>query len=86
MSIYANAKFWVAVAERALKTFAQTAAAILSAGVVLATVTDVDWVYVVGASGLAAVYSVLTSIASAQVGEFAGPSLADEAVIVEPVE
>ena len=57
-----TAAFWKAAAERALKTFAQTAAAILvAAGTGL---LSADWVGVLSVAGMAAVVSLLTSIAS----------------------
>ena len=58
-----NKTFWKAVVERALKTFAQAAGALLlAAGTGL---LDTDWVGVASASGMAALLSVLTSIATA---------------------
>lgn len=45
---------------RALKTFAQTAAAMIPAKV---TITDVSWLTVLGTAALAFVVSMLTSIA-----------------------
>ena len=45
---------------RALKTFAQSAAAMLPAA---ATITAVDWTVVTGTAALAAVASLLTSLA-----------------------
>lgn len=67
--------FWVAVSERALKTVAQSAAALLVGNG--AGLLDVDWVDVWSVSALAGVISVLTSIGSATVGND-GPSLAGE--------
>jgi hypothetical protein len=54
--------FWTAALERAVKTFAQTAAALIGAGAV--NVLEVDWQSVAGVSGTAALVSVLTSLAS----------------------
>lgn len=45
---------------RALKTFAQSAAAMLPAA---ATITAVDWTVVTGTAALAAIASLLTSLA-----------------------
>lgn len=74
MSIFTRT-FAIATVERATKTWAQAAAALLiGSGVGL---LDVDWVSVVSVSGLAAVVSVLTSIGSGYVGND-GPSLAGE--------
>ncbi|MFD4932357.1 holin [Peribacillus butanolivorans] len=50
------------LAERATKTAAQSAVALLSADAL--GFFDVDWANMASVSGLAAVYSILTSIAS----------------------
>jgi len=52
-------EFWKAALIRALKTICQTAVATIGTAMV---VTDVDWVYVVSASLLAGILSLLTSI------------------------
>lgn len=52
-------EFWKATLIRAVRTICQTAVATIGTAVVL---TDVNWVYVVSASVLAGVLSVLTSI------------------------
>ncbi|MCW2287051.1 r1t family holin [Leucobacter luti] len=70
-------RFWIAAAERAVKTFAQTAVAILTAGAT--GLLDVDWGQMASVAGLAAVVSLLTSIASDGIGG-AGPSLGGEKV------
>lgn len=67
--------FWHAAAERAVKTVAQTAAALIGAGAV--SILDVDWQQVLGVSATAGVLSLLTSVASARIGDD-GPSLAGE--------
>ncbi len=67
-----NRIFIRATVERAIKTWAQSAGALLVGdGAGLLTV---DWVDVLSVSGLAAVISVLTSIGSYTVGND-GPSL-----------
>lgn len=55
------------LAERAIKTFAQSAVAVLTAGAT--GVLDVDWVNVLSVSLLATLVSVLTSVASGKVGD-----------------
>ena len=51
--------FWKAALIRALKTVCQTAVATIGTAMVI---TDVDWVYVISASLLAGILSLLTSI------------------------
>lgn len=58
-------RFLVAALERATKTAAQAAVAILTAG--MTGLLDVDWVQLASVSGLAAVVSLLTSIAGGAV-------------------
>ena len=56
-----NFKEWAKAAGiRALKTFAQTAVATIGTTAVL---SEVDWVIVASASALAAILSILTSVA-----------------------
>lgn len=55
-----NKKWWKAAGVRALKTFAQTAVAMITVG---SAVTDVNWIAVLSVSATAAVASLLTSIA-----------------------
>lgn len=72
--------FWRAALERSVKTFAQSAAALLVGNT--SGLLDTDWVGVLSVSGLAAVVSVLTSLGSdALTGD--GPSLTN-AEVVEP--
>ncbi|MGQ4574886.1 holin [Dermabacteraceae bacterium P7006] len=75
MSIYTDKTYWVAVAERAIKTFAQALAALIGAGGI--GLFEVDWVQALSVAGMAAFVSVLTSLASAEVG-MPGPSLVSE--------
>ena len=61
MKIKTNFKAWLKAAGiRALKTLAQTAVATIGTCAVL---SEVDWVMVTSASALAAVLSLLTSVA-----------------------
>lgn len=53
-------EWWIAAGIRALKTLCQTAVATIGTAVVM---SDVNWVAVVSASVLAAILSLLTSIA-----------------------
>lgn len=54
-------EFWNAAAIRALRTFAQTAIAVIGTG---STIGEVDWLRVGSAAALAAVLSILTSLAT----------------------
>lgn len=85
MSIYATPHFWKATAERALKTAAQVAVALLSADHLLG-VLDVDWQATGSATLLAALLSVLSSIASAKISSDGSPSLGGEVVASNVVE
>ncbi len=60
-------KFWKGLLERGIKTFAQSAAALLVVNA--ATPLDVNWTTVAAVAGLAAGISALTSIGSLPVGE-----------------
>lgn len=81
MSTLGTTAFWRATAERSIKTFAQTLAALL-----VADGTDLlaaDWPGRLSVAGMAALVSILTSIASdAATGD--GPSLGGGEVVDEP--
>ena len=55
-----NKTWWKAAGVRAIKTFCQTAVSMLTVGQAF---IDVDWMNVLSVSGVAAVISLLTSIA-----------------------
>lgn len=61
-----NRQFWIDTAERALKTAAQTAAALIGTSAV--HIIDLDWAQIGGVVATAVVLSVLTSLASDKVG------------------
>ncbi|MFE7776927.1 holin [Streptomyces sp. NPDC057445] len=61
-----NAAFWAATAERAVRTFAQSLAAVLVAGAT--NLFDVDWPAALATAGLAALLAVLTAIGASGVG------------------
>ena len=65
--------FWRDTSERATKTFAQTLVVILGVGAV--DLMSVGWVQALSVSGGAALLSLLSSIASARVGDSDSPSL-----------
>ena len=52
-------EFWKAALIRAIKTVCQTAVATIGTAMV---VTDVNWLYVLSASALAGILSILTSL------------------------
>ena len=54
-------KWLKAAGIRAVKTFAQTAAALI--GTEMVRFTDLDWLHIVSVAGVAAVLSLLTSVA-----------------------
>ena len=54
-------EFWTSALIRCIRTIAQTAIATISTAVVL---SDVSWTYVLSASALAGILSILTSIAT----------------------
>lgn len=61
IKISEKTKKWLKAAGiRAVKTMAQTAVALLPAA---ATITQVDWLTVIGTAALAGVASVITSVA-----------------------
>jgi hypothetical protein len=76
--------FWRGAAERAIKTAAQTAVAFFVVGET--GVADVDWATVGGISLVAAIVSVLTSLASAPFGPENTPSLVWDGDIVDEDE
>lgn len=67
--------FALAAGERAVKTFAQAFVALLVGGA--AGIVGTDWLSALNVAGMAAVVSLLTSVASGGVGE-AGPSVGPE--------
>jgi hypothetical protein len=69
------ASFWSAAGERALATFAQALLAVLSADGL--DLISAPWSAALSTAGLAAVLSVLKSVAANQIGG-PGPSLANE--------
>lgn len=56
-----NADFWKAAGIRAVRTITQTAIATIGTAMAL---SDVNWMYVVSASALAGLLSLLTSVAT----------------------
>ena len=56
-----NREFWKAAGTRALRTFAQTMAASIGTAMVL---SDVNWTMALSASALAAILSLVMSVAT----------------------
>lgn len=80
MSVLGTGAFWAAALERAIKTFAQTLIATITlVGITAAEVQYIDWGGAFKVSAIAALLSVLSSVASAGVNH-EGPSLATETV------
>lgn len=76
--------YWIRWAKaaliRAIKTLAQTAAALLGAGAV--NVVEADWLTILGISATAAVVSLLTSLAGLpEVGNDVPPLFEDSEVV-----
>jgi hypothetical protein len=77
-----TSRFWQLASERALKTFAQSLVAILSAtGVGLLTA---PWTTALSTAAMAALLSALTSMASAPVGEPDTPNLLPATAVSPP--
>jgi len=77
MSALTTKTFWIDAAERAVKTFAQSAVATLLASNVLGLIS-VDFGQLASIAGLATLISVLTSIGSAGTGNSNSASLVVE--------
>ena len=76
--------FWIDAAERAVRTFAQALVAVLVAGFVF---TDAAaWGEALLSAAVAALVSLLTSVAASGVGDPASPSLLPAAGQPEPVD
>ena len=68
-----TAAFWLDAAERAVRTFAQALVAVLAAGFV---VTDgAAWTEALLSAAIAALISLLTSVAASGVGDPESPSM-----------
>lgn len=65
-------KFWRLAGERAIKSFAQSLAALLGASGL--GLLDAPWLTLMSLAGMAGLLSVLTSLASTQVGPADDPS------------
>ena len=68
--------FWRATAERAIRTFAQSFAAVIVVGAT--GVIDADWLNALSVSGLTTLLSILTSLAAGASSPASGPSLGTE--------
>ncbi|MGH3991235.1 MAG: holin [Pseudonocardiaceae bacterium] len=66
-------RFWRQASERAIKTFLQTLVALLSVNGI--GLFDAPWSTALSAAGMAALLSLLTSMASEPLGERENPSL-----------
>lgn len=72
--------FWIDATERAIKTFAQSALAVVGVGVT--DIMSVNWMGVLSVGAGAAFVSLLTSVASERTGISGTASLT---TVVEPV-
>lgn len=73
MSIMFSRLFWTLTVERAVKSFAQALVALLGAGGM--DLFHAPWYAMLSTASMAAVLSVLTSVASSRVGAADDPSL-----------
>ena len=62
---FKSKEWWKQIADRVIKTVAETA--ITTIGLNAVVLTDVNWVYVLSASGLSAVLSFLINLISLKV-------------------
>ena len=69
-------QFLAALGERALRTLAQALGAFLVAS--STGLLEVDWAQALSVSGMAALLSVLTSVAAGAISPATGPSLGTE--------
>lgn len=69
-----TAPFWVDAGERALRTFAQALVSVFVAGV---TILSVPWADALAVAATAALVSVLTSVASVDLGQRGTASAVD---------
>jgi hypothetical protein len=67
-----TAMFWRSTTERAVKSFAQSLAALLSASGL--GLFDANWIKALSTAGMVALLSVLTSLASTKIGDSESPS------------
>lgn len=74
--------FWVDAGERAIRTFAQALVAVLVAG--FAFTDAAAWGEALLASAVAALISLLTSVAASGVGDPSSPSLLPVAPVEQP--
>ncbi|WP_351234077.1 holin [Streptomyces sp. NPDC002133] len=81
MTSLLSAAFWAATAERAVRTFAQSLAAVLMAGAT--SLFDVDWPAALATAGLAALLAVLTAIGASGVGA-RGPGITETTDRTDP--
>jgi hypothetical protein len=72
--------FWIAAVERSIKTFAQSAVALIGGDAVL-SIVEIDAGAIAGVSGTAAVVSLLTSLASIPLSHGDSPSLVPESEV-----
>lgn len=73
-SALASAKFWLEVADRAIKGAAQDIIKVLTAAQV-ANLSGVDWKAIASFAGFGILLSVLTSVASAPFGQEESPTI-----------
>lgn len=74
MSIYASRTFWTEAFDRAIKTAAQAPLLAWSVGDIGANAFELDWGLGLGFAAGGAVLSLLTSVATANIGQSGTPT------------
>lgn len=64
MKKFTSKAFWLSIAERAIKTFAEAMLSVVTINGVSVGFAEVDWLSALSVSGVAVVISVLTNLAT----------------------
>lgn len=64
MKKFTSKEFWLSIAERAIKTFAEAMLSVITVSGVAVGFAEIDWIKALSVSGVAVVISVLTNIAT----------------------
>ena len=64
MKKFTSKEFWLEVAERAIKTFAEAMLSVITVSGVAVGFSEIDWIKALSVSGVAVIISVLTNLAT----------------------